>query len=115
MGNRIKIPNPDFPKFSDAMGKAAKAVVTFVQAHKEKLLGAGLLLAIIDNCRLRRARKKDQKAFEECSVKQQEVARKHEAEINALRAEAEQAREANRRIDQLEHIVKKITEEGGSE
>ena len=115
MGNRFKIPNPDFPKFSDAMGKAAKAVVTFVQAHKEKLLGAGLLLAIIDNCRLRRARKKDQKAFEECSVKQQEVARKHEAEINALRAEAEQAHEANRRVDQLEQIVKNITEGGGSE
>lgn len=115
MGNRIKIPNPDFPKFSDAMGKAAKAVVTFVQAHKGKFLGAVLSLAIIDNCRLRRARKKDQKAFEESSVKQQKVARKHEAEINALRAEAEQAREANRRIDQLEHIVKKITEEGGSE
>ena len=36
----------------------------------------------------------------------------HEAEINALRAEAEQAHEVNRRIDQLEQIVKNITEEG---
>ena len=74
-----------------------------------------MLLVAADGIRVRLGRKKDQKAFEECSVKQQEVARKHEAEINALRAEAEQAREANRRIDQLEHIVKKITEEGGSE
>ena len=36
--------------------------------------------------------------------KQKQVARLHEAEINKLSEEAEQAREANRRIDQLEHI-----------
>lgn len=54
--------------------------------------------------------KKDQKAFEESPVKQRKVARKHEAEINALRAEAERAHEANRRINQLEQIVKNITE-----
>ena len=74
-----------------------------------------MLLVAADGIRVRLGRKKDQKAFEESPVKQQKVARKHEAEINALRAEAEQAREANRRIDRLEHIVKKITEEGGSE
>ena len=69
MRNRIKLANPDFPKFSDAMGKAAKAVVTFVQTNKGMLLGAALSLTTIDNCRLRRARKKDQKAFEKSSEK----------------------------------------------
>ena len=74
-----------------------------------------MLLAAADGIRVRLDRNKDQKAFEESSVKQQMVARKHEAEINALRAEAEQAREVNRRVDQLEQIVKNITEGGGGE
>ena len=71
-----------------------------------------MLLVAADGIRVRLGRKKDQKAFEESSVKQQKVARKHEAEINALRAEAEQAHE---RVDQLEQIAKNITEGGGSE
>lgn len=74
-----------------------------------------MLLIAADGLRVRLGRKKDQKSFKESSVKQQKVVRKHEAEINALRAEAEQAREANRRIDQLEQIVKNITEGGGIE
>ena len=115
MGNRIKLPNIDFAKVGDDMGKTAKNVAKFVRNHKEKLLGAGLLLAAADGIRVRLDRNKDQKAFEESSVKQQMVARKHEAEINALRAEAEQAREVNRRVDQLEQIVKNITEGGGGE
>lgn len=115
MGNRIKLPNIDFAKVGDDMGKTAKNVAKFVRNHKEKFLGAGLLLPAADGIRVRLDRNKDQKAFEESSVKQQMVARKHEAEINALRAEAEQAREANRRVDQLEQIVKNITEGGGGE
>lgn len=115
MGNHIKLPNIDFAKVGDDMGKTAKNVAKFVRNHKEKFLGAGLLLAAADGIRVRLDRNKDQKAFEESSVKQQMVARKHEAEINALRAEAEQAREVNRRVDQLEQIVKNITEGGGGE
>lgn len=115
MGNRIKLPNIDFANFGDAVGKVAKDATEFVGNHKEEFLGGGLLLAVADGIRVRLGRKKDQKAFEESSVKQQKVARKHEAEINALRAEAEQAHEANRRVDQLEQIVKNITEGGGSE
>lgn len=106
MGNRIKLQN---------IGNVAKDVAKFVGKHKEKFLGGGLLLAVADSIRVRLGRKKNQKAFEESSVKQQKVARKHEAEINALRAEAEQAHEANRRIDQLEQIVKNITKGSGSE
>ena len=115
MGNRIKLPNIDFAKVGDAVGKVAKDVTKFVGDHKEELLGCGLLLAFADDIWVRFGRKKDQKAFEESSVKQQKVARKHEAEINALRAEAEQAHQANRRVDQLEQIVKNIAEGGGSE
>lgn len=114
MGNRIELPNTDFAKVGDAVGKVAKDAMEFVGNHKEKFLG-GLLLVAADGIRVRLGRKKDQKAFEESSVKQQKVARKHEAEINALRAEAERAHEANRRVDQLEQIVKNITEVGGSE
>lgn len=58
---------------------------------------------------------KDQKAFEESSIKQQKVVRKHEAEINALREESEQAHEVNKRIGQLEQIVRNIIDGGGSE
>ena len=35
--------------------------------------------------------------------------------MNALKVEAEQAQEAVKRVDQLEQIVKNITEGGGSE
>lgn len=112
MGNQIKLQNIDMSKVGDTAGKVVKDAANFVRDHKEKLLGGSLLLALADGIRLRLGRKKDQKAFEENSVKQQKVARMHEAEINAFRAEAEQAHEVNRRIDQLEQIVKNITEEG---
>ena len=109
MGNQIKLPNIDMSKVSDTTGKVIKDTANFVRDHKEKFLGGSLLLALADGIRLRLGRKKDQKAFEENFVKQQKVVRMHEAEINVLRAEAEQAHEVNRRIDQLEQIVKNIT------
>ena len=115
MGSRIKLPNIDFAKAGDYIGRLAIDVAEFVGNHREKFLGGGLLLVAVDGIRVRLGRKKDQKAFEESFVKQQKVARKHEAEINALRVEAEQAYEANRRVDQLGQIVKNISEGGGSE
>lgn len=114
MGNRIKLPNIDFAKIEDAVGKVAKDATKFIGNHKEEFLGGSLFLAVADGIMVRLDRRKDQKAFEESCVKQQKVTRKHEAEINALRAEAEQAHEAIRRVDQLEQIVKNITEGGGS-
>lgn len=114
MGNQVKLPNPDISRFSDGIDKAAKAAVTFVQTHKVKILGTVLSLTTLDNIRLRRARKKEQEAYENSSEKQKQVALVHEAEINALKAEAEHAQEAIRRIDQLEQIVNNVTEEGGS-
>ena len=56
-----------------------------------------------------------QKSFEENNIKQQTVIRKHEAEINVLKEEAEQAHEAIQKVDQLEAIVKNITEGGVKE
>lgn len=115
MGKRIQLSNIDFSKVGKTVGEIAKDVAVFVGDHKEQFLGGGLFIAVADGIRVRLGRKKEQKAFEESSVKQQKVARKHEAEINALRAEAEQAHEVNRRVDQLEQIVKSITEGGGNE
>ena len=80
----------------------------------EFLVGA-LSVVPIDNIRVRLGRKKDQKSFEENNIKQQTVIRKHEAEINVLKEEAEQAHEAIQKVDQLEAIVKNITEGGVTE
>lgn len=48
-------------------------------------------------------------------VKQQQVIRKHEAEINVLKCEAEQAQEAMQKVDRLAQIVNNMTEGGTSE
>lgn len=113
MGKRTKLSSIDLTKVSDAVGRGTQCAIKFVGDHKVAIIG--LIVAIGDNIRVRLKRKKDRKAFEESSVKQQTVARKHEAEINALRQEAEQAKEAGYRIDVLEQIVKNITERGGNE
>lgn len=102
MGSRIKLPNTNFAKAGGDLGRLAKDVAKFIGNHKEKFLGGGLLLVAADGIWVRLGRKKDQKTFEESSVNQQKVAHKHEAEITALLAETEQAREVNRRIDQLD-------------
>lgn len=115
MRSRIKIPNINFAKAGVTIGKMSKDAVKYVGNHKEAFLGGSLLLAVTDGIRVRLGRRMDQKNFEESSVKQQKVIRKHEAEINVLRAEAKQAQEATRRVDQLEKIVKNITEGGESE
>lgn len=105
MGNRLKLQNIDFAKVGDDAGHLAKGVVEFARNYKVKFLSVGLLLAVIDDIRVRLGRKKDQKAFEESFIKQQCIIRKHESEINALREDSEQAHEANRRLGQLEQIV----------
>ena len=115
MGNRIKLLNVGFAKAGNNIDRLVKAIAKFVGTHNEKFLGGGLLLVVADGIRVRLGRKKDQKAIEKSFVQQQGVVRKHEAEINVLRLEAEQANEANRRIDQLEQIIKNIAERGGSE
>ena len=111
MANRSKLPNTYFAKIGYAIGKVAEDATKFVGKHKEAILGSALALTVIDGIRLRLCRKRDQKAFEVSSIKQQLVARKQKAEIDALRVEAEQAHEIGRRVDQLEQIVKSITEE----
>ena len=111
MGIQIKLPSIDFAKVGDVIGKSIQSAMKFAGNHKVGFLSG---ISLGDNIRVRLKHKKDQKIFEESSAKQQEVTRKHEAEINVLKAEAEHAQESCRRVNQLEQIVKNITERGGS-
>lgn len=52
MGNRIKLPNMDFAKARDGIGRLAKDVAKFVGNHREKFLGDGLLLVSADGIRV---------------------------------------------------------------
>lgn len=115
MGNRIKLPNIDFAKAGNTLIEATKTASKFISDHTPEFLVGALSFVTIDNLRVRFARKKERELFEESSVKQQAITRKHEAEINELKAEAEQAQEATKRVDQLEQIVNNITEGGASE
>lgn len=115
MGNRIKLPNIDFTKVSNTLVQAGKATGKFVGDHMPKFLVGALSIVTIDNIRVRLGRKKDQKSFEENNIKQQKVIRKHEAEINVLKEEAEQAQDTIQKVDQLEQIVKTISEGGAVE
>ena len=58
MGNRIKLPNIDFAKARDGIGRLAKDVAKFVGNHREKFLGGGLLLVAADGIRVRLGRRK---------------------------------------------------------
>ena len=115
MGKQIKLPNIDFAKIGNTLVDAGKTVGTFISNHVPELLGGALAGVTIDNIRVRIGRKKDQKAFEENTLKQQQVIRKHEAEINVLKDEAEQAQDALQKVDQLAQIVSNMTEGGASE
>lgn len=115
MGKQIVLPNIDFAKVGNTLVKTGKTVVTFISNHVPALLTTIIAGVTLDNIRVRIGRKKDQKAFEENMVKQQQVIRKHEAEINVLKDEAEQAQEAMQKVDRLAQIVNKMTEGGASE
>lgn len=115
MGKQIKLPSIDFAKVGNTLVEAGKTVGTFVSNHVPEVLTTILAGVTIDNIRVRMGRKKDQKTFDENTLKQQQVIRKHEAEINALKDEAEQAQEALQKVDQLEQIVNNLTEGGASE
>lgn len=115
MGKQIKLPNIDFVKVGNTLVKVGKTVGTFVKSHATEFLTGALAGVTIDNIRVRIGRKKDNKAFAENTHKQQQVIRKHEAEINVLKDEAEQGQEARQKVDQLEQIVNNLTEGGASE
>lgn len=115
MGKQIKMPNIDFAKVGNTLVEAGKTVGAFVKSHATEFLAGALAVLTIDNIRVRIGRKKDQKAFDKNALKQQQVIRKHEAEINVLKDEAEQAQDALQKVDQLEQIVNNMTEGGASE
>lgn len=103
--NQFKLQNTLMKAFSTLI-QAGKGVGKLIANHKlESLLLLLSSIAAIDDIRVRCNHKNDIKAFEENSIKQQQVVRKHEAEINALRAEAEQAHKTIRHIEQLESII----------
>lgn len=115
MGKKIKLPNIDLTKVGNTLVETGKTVVTFISNHVPEILTTILAGVTIDNICVRIGRKKDQKTFEENTVKQQQVIRKHEAEINVLKDEAEQAQEAMQKVDQLAQIVNNMIEGGVSE
>ena len=115
MGKQIKLPNIDFAKVGNTFVDTGKAIGTFIGNHVPEILGGALAGVTIDNIRVRLGRKKDQKAFMENTSKQQQVIRKHEAEINVLKDEAEQVQETLQKVEQLAQIVNNMTEGGASE
>ena len=108
MGKQFKLPNIDFVKVGNTLVESGKTAGAFVKNHATEFLAGALAGVTIDNIRM--GRKKDKKAFEENAHKQQQVIRKHEAEINVLKDKAEQGQEALQKVDQLEQIVNNLTE-----
>lgn len=115
MGKQIVLPNIDFAKVGNTLVKTGKTVVTIIHNHFPALLTTIIAGVTIDNIHVRISRKKDQKAFEEKMVKQQQVIRKHEAEINVMKDEAEQVHEAMQKVESLTKIVNSMTKGGTSE
>ena len=112
MGMRIKLPNIDFAKVGNTLVETSKTVDAVISNHVTEILAVALTCVTIDNICVRMGRKKDQKNFKENSFKQQQVIRKHEAEINVLMDEAKQAQEKLQKVDQLAQIVNNMTEGG---
>lgn len=115
MGNRFKVPDVDFAKVGNTLVRAGKTVGKFFNDHTPGFLIGALSFVTADNIRVRLGRKYDKKAFEENAVNQQAVIRKHEAEINILKEQADQAQDAQQRVDRLEQIIKNIADGGASE
>lgn len=115
MRKQIKLPNFDFDKVGSDLGQAAKTAGKFIRNHKTEFLTGAFLFAVTDNIRVRVGRKSDQKSFKKSAINQQKVLRKHEAEISVLRAEAEQAHDAEQKVDQLAQIVRNMSEGGATE
>lgn len=115
MGKQIKLSGIDFAKAGNILVEAGKTVGIFVSNHVPEVLATILAGVTIDNIRVRKGRKNDKKAFVENALKQQQVIRKHDAEINVLKAEAEQAQTALQKVDQLAQIVNNLMEGGASE
>lgn len=109
MGESLKLNNIDFAKVGNSFAQARRAAGKLISEHKPEFLIGALSLVAVDNIRVRMGRNKDQKSFEVNAVAQQEIIRKHEAEINVLKERTEQAKDAKERVDLLEKIVKNIT------
>lgn len=115
MGNRFKVPDVDFDKVNNTLVRAGKTAGKFFNDHTPGFFIGALSFVTADNIRVRLGRKHDQKDFEKNAVNQQAVIRKHEAEINMLKEQADQARDAQQKVDRLEQIIKNKADGGASE
>lgn len=115
MGKRVKMPNADIAKVANIVGQAGKTIKKIASDHMPKLLIGAFSFVTADNIRVRLGRKNDQKAFKKNAISQQAVIRKHEAEINVLKEQADQAQDAQQKVDRLEQIIKNIADGGVSE
>lgn len=115
MRNRIELPNIDYEKVNGTLVQATRTAGRFVKDHTPEIFIGAFSFVTVDNIRVRLGRKKDLKSFENNAIKQQTVIRKHEAEINVLKETAAQAQRAQQKVDQLEEIVRNLTEEGAAE
>lgn len=80
------------PEYVGVLAKSAAPLFDFVKKHQAKfLVGAALVVLGTDDLRVRHQRKKERAQNEECQAQVSETLQKHEAEIQALKAEAEGA------------------------
>lgn len=97
-------------RFGDSFVQMAKSVGSYAHDHKGQILVVALVIVFADDICTRVYHKRARKAFEENALKQQKIVRRHEAEINILKSEAECAQKAVEKIDQLEQIINGFTE-----
>ena len=115
MGRQIKLSKTDLSKVGTTAVKLCRTSANYVRNHpKERFAGAFSVLTI-DDIRLRISRHLERKKQTEKDIQTQQILRKNEAKINALKDEADQAREAVKKVDQLVKIVQNLTEDGASE
>lgn len=80
----------------------------FVKNNKFVFWAGIVTIPVIDDIRIRCVRCKEKQEFEKDTFQQQQIVQKHEAEIRALKAEADAAQKAVRRVNELEYIIRQI-------
>ena len=100
IGKAIKV-------FLGVLSNAFKAI----KPHKEKILAVISISAIVNNIKTYFEKKSIEKAYQEESIKYKSMTQKHEAEIQALKEQAEKNAQAEERVQQLEQVVHEILEE----
>ena len=103
--------NVDIGKTMKVARKHFSKVGTEIMANKDKILLGAFLTTIVDNIKTHIEKDDVEKAYEKDSVKYKSITQKHEAEIQALKEQAEKSAQAEERVQQLEQVVHEILEE----